>query len=105
LRQAKTARVILVRWCLYHHYVRGIISLDGLEDTLRAIVREELTGARQEPTGYLSVDSAAKFLDTSPAAVRSLVKRGQLPVCKTPQGRLLFDLRALDSYVRNEPLP
>jgi hypothetical protein len=85
--------------------VQGSIHLEGLEDTLRAIVREEFANTRQEPSGYLSVDSAATFLDTSPAAVRSLVKRGQLPVCKTPQGRLLFDLRALDSYVRGDPLP
>ena len=61
-----------------------------------------ILAALDGPSGYLNVDSAAAFLDTSPAAIRAMVKRGELPVTRTPTGRILFSRSALDAGVRGE---
>jgi hypothetical protein len=86
--------------------VQGTINLDGLEELLRALIREELgTGPRSlpiRPVGFLDVDGAADYLSTTPGAVRAYVKRRQLPFHKTPQGRLLFSPAELEKYVRGE---
>jgi hypothetical protein len=84
--------------------VQGTINLDGLEEFLRALIREELgTGSGSlsiRPVGFLDVEGAAGFLSTSPEALRAQVKRRQVPVHRTPQGRLLFDPNELEKYVR-----
>ena len=84
--------------------MQGSIHLDGLEDLLRALIREELgTGPGSppiRPVGFLNVESAAKYLDTSQGAIRALVKRQRIPVHKTERGRLLFDPAELEAYVR-----
>jgi hypothetical protein len=36
-----------------------------------------------------------------PAAIRSLVQRGEIPVHKAPNGRLLFDRDELEQWVRS----
>jgi hypothetical protein len=73
----------------------------ALGGRLRALVREELAAARNgHATGFLSVDGTADFLATTPSAIRSLVKRGQLPVHRAPNGRLLFHPRELEEWVR-----
>lgn len=79
------------------------VQLPGLEDELRRVVRDELAHAlgQSAPAGYLSVASAAVYLDTTQAAVRSMVKRRELPVSRTPNGRLLFERGALDLWVRS----
>jgi hypothetical protein len=53
-------------------------------------------------SGFMDTKAAASFLSTSEQALRALVKRGQVPVHRTPQGRLLFDPAELEAYVRNE---
>lgn len=75
--------------------------LDELERRVAARVREELA-RNQTPAGYLNVASAATFLDTTPAAVRAMVKRGELPVHRTPNGRLLFSTSGLTEYVEGQ---
>lgn len=84
-----------------------LVALDAsplvaaLEERLRALVREELAAeSNGHVTGFLSVDGAADFLATTPSAIRSLVKRRQLPVHRAPNGRLLFYPRELEEWVR-----
>jgi excisionase family DNA binding protein len=55
-----------------------------------------------EDSPWLSVKSAARYLDTTPDAIRGLVKRRQIPFRKAPNGRLLFDGRELDRWIRGE---
>jgi excisionase family DNA binding protein len=70
----------------------------------RESVRQAFAEAVQpaEPASpWLSTKSAAAFLDTSEEAIRSLVKRGELPVRRTPNGRLLFRRDDLDAWVES----
>jgi hypothetical protein len=86
--------------------VQVTINLGGLEELLRAVIREELaTGSKSlhgRPSGFMDTKTAAVFLSTSEQALRALCKRGQVPVHRTPQGRLLFDPDELSAYVRGE---
>jgi len=79
---------------------------DELVEEIRRVVREELRagseGLHERPGGFMDVKGAAAFLSTSEQALRAACKRGQIPVHKTPQGRLLFDPAELDAYVRGE---
>jgi excisionase family DNA binding protein len=71
------------------------------EDDIRRVFREELAAAQTGPSGFLDVDGAADFLSTTPGAIRSMVKRGQIPFERTPNGRLLFTREELDAWVRD----
>jgi hypothetical protein len=75
-----------------------------LIEEIRLAVREELQASpgspHIRPGGFLDVDGAAGYLSTSPEALRAQVKRRQVPVHRTPQGRLLFDPAELEKYVR-----
>lgn len=86
--------------------LQGIITLDGFEELLRAVIRDELRAGSKSlhggPSGFLDVKAAAAFLCTSEQALRALCKRGQIPVHKAPQGRLLFDRAELEAYVRGD---
>ena len=53
------------------------------------------------PVAWLDVDRAADYLSLSPGAVRAMVKREQLPVHRTPTGRLLFRPEELDAWVES----
>jgi excisionase family DNA binding protein len=79
------------------------LQLNGLDNQLRSIVRDELALAfgQSAPASYMSVATAAAYLDTTQAAIRSMVKRRELPVSRTPNGRLLFERDALDLWVRS----
>jgi excisionase family DNA binding protein len=78
------------------------LQLDGLEDLIRQAVADALA-AQQPPVsdGFVDVAGAAAYLASSPSAIRSLVQRGEIPVHKTPNGRLLFDTSELDRWVRS----
>jgi excisionase family DNA binding protein len=52
-----------------------------------------------EHTEWLRVDQAAEHLGTTPNGIRALVKRGRIPVHRR-DGRLYFDRRELDTYIR-----
>jgi hypothetical protein len=54
----------------------------------------------QQAQRWLSVESAAVYLDMTPVAIRSAVKREQLVPCRTPTGRLRFSREQLDAWVR-----
>jgi hypothetical protein len=99
-------RGILVFCHEYRYYVQGTINLDGLEELLRAVIRDELSigsgNLHGGCSGFLDAKGAATYLATSEQALRAACKRGQVPVHKTPQGRLLFDPAELEAYVRGE---
>jgi hypothetical protein len=74
-----------------------------LEQRVAAIVIDRL--GDRPPTRWLNVNQAANYLGgASSGAIRGMVKRGQLPVHRTPTGRLLFDAGELDTWVRGEPV-
>jgi excisionase family DNA binding protein len=75
------------------------VELVGIEEMIRAAVREEL--ARQpDRSPWLNVEDAAEYLRTSKDAIRALVRRGDLPVHRTLNGRLLFRRDELDAYAK-----
>jgi len=75
------------------------VQLVGLDALVREAVRAELAAVPTQPAGWLDVPGAADYLSTSKDAVRAMVKRGELPVERTPNGRLLFRADALDAWV------
>jgi excisionase family DNA binding protein len=83
--------------------MRTELDIVGLDE---ALLRAAHDGARlalaeqDEPSPWLSVASAAQYLDTSQDAIRALIRRNQIPHHRTPEGRILFDRRELDDYAR-----
>ncbi len=67
----------------------------------RALVDALLAEERTRSVGFLNVDGAAALLASTPAAIRSLVKTRRIPYHKAPNGRLLFDRRELEAWVRS----
>lgn len=83
--------------------LEGKIVFPGLGEELRLLVREEVARALEigGAGGYLNVKSAAMYLDTSPDAIKSMVRDGKLePIRRQP--RLLFTREELDRWVRGE---
>jgi len=76
----------------------ALVTLDELRLLLRAEQERVLLNQRS-PGGYLSLKSAAKYLDVSEQALRARVKRQEIPVHRR-DGRLYFEREALDGYVR-----
>jgi excisionase family DNA binding protein len=58
------------------------VLLGLLEERLRNILREEIAELTEltstTPEGWLSVDTAASYLDLTPAALRARVARGEV---------------------------
>jgi Helix-turn-helix domain len=78
---------------------------EALESVVREAVQNALAAQRQaEPSPWLDVDGAARHLSSTPAAIRSLKKRGEIPFHQAPNGRLYFDRHELDAWVRGEAL-
>ena len=73
-------------------------ALEALAQRVAAIVLERV----EHPSGrrWLTVDSAAEYLDRTPDAIRGLVKRGELTAYK-PDGRLQLDRQELDRWMRD----
>ena len=90
-----------------------VTSLDGaaagllglLEERLRSIVREEIAAlaesASTTPDGWMSVGTAAAYLDLTPAALRARVARGEVTAHRLgSDGRSLrFKREDLDACV------
>ena len=74
------------------------IAIVGIEETIRAAVREEIAAQRPNGTPWLNVEDAADYLRTTKDAIRATVRRGDLPVHRTANGRLLFHRDDLDAY-------
>ena len=73
--------------------------IDSLAERVAAIVLERLDAAPDRK--WLTVDSAAEYIDRTPDAIRGLVKRGELTAHK-PDGRLQLDREELDGWMRGE---
>ncbi len=81
------------------------VQLDGLEETLRVVIRSEVAqaladAAAPQQDGFLDVPTAAAYLSSTPAAIRAAVKRGQLRANRSETGRVLFTREQLDSFAR-----
>jgi Helix-turn-helix domain len=76
------------------------IEITGLQDEIRRVVREELAVATRSVSPWLGVEGAADYLSTTPEAIRSRVRRGELvPVRRRPT---IFAREDLDAWVRGE---
>ena len=71
--------------------------IDSIAERVAAIVLERLDAAPDRK--WLTVDSAAEYIDRTPDAIRGLVKRGELTAYK-PDGRLQLDRVELDTWMR-----
>jgi excisionase family DNA binding protein len=71
------------------------VRIDGFEDEVRRIVREEITA---RDGGFLDSDGAAEYVGLSRKALYALVERRRIPVHR-PAGRLLFDKAELRAWV------
>lgn len=75
-----------------------LLDAADLRDVLRVELERVLVKHRSTD-GYLSLKSAAAYLDVSEQALRARVKRKEIPVHRR-DGRLYFERDALDKYVR-----
>jgi excisionase family DNA binding protein len=71
------------------------IRIDGVEETLRRIIREELARARE---GWLNAQEAAEYLGVSRASLHNLVSSGRLPRPGDKGTALRFRPSDLDAY-------
>jgi excisionase family DNA binding protein len=71
------------------------IHIEGFEETLRQVVREELARARE---GWLNAEEAADYLSVSRASLHNLVSAGRLPRHGEKGTALRFRRGDLDAY-------
>jgi hypothetical protein len=76
-----------------------VFAPESLED-LAVRVASHVADRSLLATVWLDVEGAALHLCATPSAIRSMAQRGQIPVHRR-QGRLLFDRRELDDWVRS----
>jgi excisionase family DNA binding protein len=72
------------------------IRIDGFEELLRRIVREELAEARE---GWMNGREAAEYIGVSTDQLHNLVSEGRLPRHGQKGQRLRFRRCDLDAYV------
>jgi len=70
-----------------------------IEAAFRKVLEE---GVGDREPGLLDVKGAAEFLATTDDALRSMVKRKQVPVVRLPNGRLRFDPVDLNAWARGQ---
>jgi excisionase family DNA binding protein len=76
-----------------------VISLTLPDELVIALADEVAKRVQNQPMGWFNVASAARYLDTTEEAIRSLVKRNAIPAHRV-NGRVLFSPAELDTYVR-----
>jgi excisionase family DNA binding protein len=81
--------------------IRAELSEQDIE-RLVARIASMLNHSSGRDDRWLDVEDAAEHLRLTANAVRGLVKRRQLPVHRTKNGRLRFSLTELDQWVRSE---
>ena len=98
----------MCRWSIYLTGSDVEIRFD-LEDSLRraAELGAELAARKvleehTQLTPWLDVERAADYLATTPAAIRSMTKRGQVRFFRSRTGRILFRPEHLDEWARGE---
>lgn len=72
------------------------LRIDGLEELLRRVVREELAAARD---GWFTAKQAAEYLGVSVGRLHNLVSEGRLPRHGEKGTGLRFRRVDLDAYV------
>ena len=72
------------------------VRIDGLEDLLRRVIRDELAANRE---GWLSSREAAEYLGISRGTLHNVVSSGRLPRHGDPGRRLRFRRADLDAYI------
>lgn len=70
---------------------------------MRRTNREPLPPGKRE-AGMIGTREAARMLDTTPAYIRTLVQREQIPYYK-PRGRLMFDPAELEGWRKRRTGP
>jgi len=73
------------------------LRIDGFEDLLRRVVREELAAVQHEH--WLTSTEAANYIGTSTAHVHNLVSSGRLPRHGAKGHGLRFTRADLDGYL------
>ena len=73
---------------------------DDMERLAARIVQLLSLQDRVSGDRWLDVPGASAHLGLTPNSIRGLVKRGQLPVYRTKNGRLRFSMTELDEWVR-----
>jgi hypothetical protein len=73
-----------------------------VEGRARQILREEFERAVQPARPWMNAKSAAAYLDMTEDALRSLVKRKEIAVHRSPNGTVRFLRDDLDSHARGE---
>lgn len=84
--------------------MRFLVELRLAEDDLEQLsarIAEQLTPSSHIAPRWLDVSGAAQHLGLTENAIRGLVKRRQLPVHRTENGRLRFSANDLDEWVRS----
>jgi excisionase family DNA binding protein len=76
--------------------------LEVFSQRVAKLVADQLASSSEASSPWLNVESAALYLDTTDDGIRAMVKRGQLPVYRSPTGRLLFRREELDEWARGE---
>jgi excisionase family DNA binding protein len=71
------------------------VRIDGLEELLRRVVREELTASAD---GWLTAKEAAEYLGISAASIHNLVSQGRLTRHGEKGTALRFRRGDLDAY-------
>lgn len=74
------------------------LSLDGIEDAVRRIVREEIAAHDGRAYEWLDAEAAAAYLNVSRGQLHNLVSAGRLPRHGTRGARLRFRRAELDAY-------
>ncbi len=74
------------------------VRIDGFEDVLRRVIREELAATRD---GWFDSRAAADYLGVSVGQVHNLVSTGRLPRHGDKGRRLRFRRADLDAYVES----
>lgn len=75
----------------------------SIEEDVRRVVAEEISrllATLSASSAWLTAAGAAEHLATTEEAVRSMVKRRQIPAHRLPNGRLRFDRAELDAWAR-----
>src|SRR5262245_41013046 len=72
-------------------------TIDAFVARIAALVAQPAGSAATTP--WLTVEQAADYLQTTPEAIRAMLKRGTLP-CHRLERRVLFDRAELDDTVR-----
>ena len=83
----------------------GMSLEDQIAEAVRVVVREEVRDAfaqhGNESEGWMTTESLAVYLDSSPEAVRDLIRRGLLPIGRKLPGssRWLFKRGDVDKLL------